>query len=156
MLEFQLTKPNIEELFNLLISELEKDGVLNVKVEKAGTGKWGMARLWRSWMSTTAKYMADRGAKMPLMIKKDGSWYGERPFNSADAHELFVSKWLGVDANGNRLSWAKNAHDGMRPATKGERFLAMQKHEDWSTSKGIILFKPRDSEYLKVELETEQ
>jgi hypothetical protein len=120
---------------------------------KVETGKWGMARIWRSWMSSTADYMAARGAVMPLCTKPDGSWYGERPFNKEDAHELFTYQLLGADKDGNRLSWSREGREGMRPATKGERFLAMVKHEQWALERGIRLFKPAESEYAQLERE---
>lgn len=145
MKEYQVSNHNL----NLFLDELQKEIVehklLLVTSQPAGVGKWGMARLWRSWMSTTAKFMADNGVTMPLMIKSDGTWYGSRPFNADDAHELFTRQWLGVDENGVRLSWAKSGEQ--RKATKGERFNAMRKHENWCVEKGIALFKPRNSEY---------
>jgi len=150
---FQLTKYNREDFHNQIEAELEKNPVINVTTQIAGTGKWGMARLWRAWMTSTAKYMAGNGVTMPLMIGAKGEFYGKRKFNGQDAHELFTSQHLGVDAAGIRLSWAKKDHDGMRAATKGERFNAMFKHEIWATERGIILFKPRESEYQKLEKE---
>lgn len=124
-----------------------------VKISDGNIGKWGMARLWRKWMATTAEYMAGQGCVMPLMIGKDGKHFGQRAFNAEDAHELFGHKWLGVDANGDRLSWSKQGRDGLRPATKGERFLAMQQHERWATERGIRILKPRKSEYCQLEQE---
>lgn len=153
MSEYQLTRANLAPVFEAIQAELDETPVLLVETKNANIGKWGMAKLWRAWMSSTAKFMAGRGAVMPLMIKADGSHYGERPFNAADAHELFTCKWLGVDKDGNRLSWSRSGHDDMRPATKGERFQAMQRHEVWATEKGITLFKPRDSEYCELEQE---
>ena len=101
-------------------------------------------------MSTTAKFMADKGATMPLMIKSNGDQYGSRRFSPEDAHELFTSQWLGLDEGGNRLSWSKSGSDKSRAATKGERFNALRKHESWCVEKGIKLFVPRDSEYNKL------
>jgi len=150
---YQLTKYCREDFHNQIEAELEKNPVLIVTTQTAGTGKWGMARLWRSWMTATAKYMAGNGVTMPLMIGAKGEFYGKRKFNGNDAHDLFTSQHLGVDAAGVRLSWAKKDHDGMRAATKGERFNAMFKHEIWATERGIILFKPRESEYNKLEKE---
>jgi len=128
--------------------EIDEHKLIIITSQAAGTGKWGMARLWRAWMATTAKFMAGRGSKMPLMIKPDGEWYGARPFDANDAHELFTRQWLGVDADGYRLSWAKSGKQ--RKATKGERFNALRKHEDWCIEKGITLFKPKGSEYQEL------
>jgi len=149
--DFQLSKNNINLLFEELGKELEKVPLIVVSTQDAGTGKWGMARLWRAWMSSTAKWMAGNGATMPLCLRKSGENYGTRPFNANDAHELFTSQWLMVDKEGARLSWAKDPHDGMRTATKGERFICMVRHEQWATERGIMLFKPRDSEYSELE-----
>ena len=108
-----------------------------------------MARLWRGWMATTAKFMAKNGVTMPLMINADGVTYASRPFNADDAHELFTRQHLGVDEKGVRLSWAKSGEQ--RKATKGERFDALRKHEMWASDRGITLFKPRDdSEYQQL------
>ena len=115
-----------------------------VATESKSNGKWGMARLWRKWMSVTADYMAANGSKMPLMIKSSGEWYGSRPFNANDAHELFTAQWLGVNEHGDRLSWKRS--QGANVADKGQRFLAMLKHEHWCIEKGINLPQPRNSE----------
>jgi len=139
-----------------LQTELETNPILILSVQPENTGKWGMARLWRMWMDSTAKFMAKNGCTMPLMVNAEGVIYGTRQFDPNDAHELFTSRWLGVDADGTRLSWARRGHDGMRAATKGERFNALRQHEDWSTDKGIILFKPRGSEYDQVAQEQMQ
>lgn len=151
MKDFQLSNHNLQLFFEEIQKELNEEKLLIVNSRAAGVGKWGMARLWRSWMDSTAKFMAGNGVKMPLMIKSDGSWYGSRPFDANDAHELFTRQWLGVDENGVRLSWAKSGNQ--RKATKGERFNALRKHENWCVEKGIVLFKPRDSEYEKLEQE---
>lgn len=151
MKDFQVSHHNLELFIEGIQKELSEDKLLIVNSQPAGTGKWGMARLWRAWMATTAKFMSGNGAKMPLMIKQDGSWYGSRPFDANDAHELFTRQWLGVDQEGVRLSWAKSGDQ--RKATKGERFNALRKHEHWCIEKGIILFKPRGSEYEKLEQE---
>lgn len=153
MKDYQLTKYNLQEFFELAQEELDKNPVIVVTTQSGDTGKWGMARLWRAWMASTAKFMAGNGCTMPLMIKPNGSHYGKRPFNKNDAHDLFTSQHLGVNADGVRLSWAKKDHDGMRAATKGERFNALFKHEIWATERGITLFKPRGSEYEKIEQE---
>jgi len=149
----QVTKHNLPQFIEDIQDELDITPVLIVSCQSGDTGKWGMARLWRAWMETTAKFMAANGCTMPLMIKTDGSEYGKRPFNSSDAHELFTSQWLCIDSGGERLSWSKNGRDGMRSATKGERFNALRKHECWAVERGVMLFKPRSSEYCQIEKE---
>ena len=151
MKDYQVSNHNLQIFIEEIQKELAEDKLVIVNSQPAGTGKWGMARLWRSWMATTAKFMAENGVNMPLMIKQDGSWYGSRPFDANDAHELFTRSHLGVDENGIPLSWAKSGDQ--RKATKGERFNALRKHEEWAINKGIILFKPRGSEYEKLEQE---
>lgn len=153
MKDVPVTIQTLNQVFDQAKTELEKSPLMYMSLVDGNSGKWGMARLWRAWMASTAKFMTANGCIMPLMIKKDGSHYGTRDFNADDAHELFTQKWLYVDVNGERLSWSKSGRDGMRPATKGERFHAMLQHEIWATDRGIILFKPRDSEYAKLEEE---
>ena len=148
--DYQLTKHNLPEILSLLEGELSETQTLLVSTQDPHTGKWGMARLWRAWMSTTARWMAAQGATMPLAITSDGTNYGTRPFGPEDAHQLFTCQWLGVDMDGERLSWSKSGHDDMRAATKGERFIALQRHENWAVERGINLFRPRDSEYQKL------
>ena len=113
-------------------------------------GKWGMARLWRAWMSSTAEYMAYQGAVMPLYIDKDGNMSGKRAFNAEDAHELFTIKWLGTDNEGNRLSWKRSPADGQVIADQGQRFHALQRHEQWMTERGIKFINPREGEFASL------
>jgi len=141
----QVSNHNIEAFFEKLIIEIDEHKLVIISTQPASTGKWGMARLWRGWMASTAKFMAQNGVTMPLMINADGNAYSNRPFNADDAHELFTRQHLGVDENGVRLSWAKSGDQ--RKATKGERFNALRRHEIWASERGIILFKPRGSEY---------
>ncbi len=155
MIEHQVSKYNVNEFIDDLYSQIDEHKTLVITIKPAKIGKWGLARLWRSWMATTAKYMAGKGVTMPLMISAEGKHYGEREFNSNDAHQLFTHKHLGEDDSGNRLSWAKNSHDGMRVATKGERVYALQQHEVWCLEKGVTLPKPRDSEYDQLQKEQE-
>lgn len=150
MKDFSLTRQNLEGFFNEIQDELEVTPLMVVTTQSGDTGKWGMAKLWRSWMSTTATFMAANGCTMPLMISDQGSHYGNRPFNSDDAHLLFTHQWLGVDSEGERLSWSRGGRDGMRAATKGERFNALRKHEEFCVERGIRIFNPRDSEYNKL------
>ncbi len=150
MKDYQLTKHNLAPFFKDIQEELEINPVLIVTAQSASTGKWGLARLWRMWMGTTADWMAAKGCTQPLYIDPEGKYHGSRKFNAEDSHSLFTSLWLGTDENGLRLSWAKKAHDGMRAATKGERFGALRSHEEYATERGLILLKPRDSEYQKL------
>jgi len=156
MAELQISNYNIDALFDAINEALSKEPLVLVAIQSMNTGKWTMSRLWRKWMSITAEFMAANGVTMPLMLKADGSAYGKRAFSCDDAHELFTSQWLGLDADGTRLSWSKKGHDGMRPATKGERFNALRKHENWCVDKGVRLFVPRNSEYEQLQREQNQ
>jgi hypothetical protein len=153
MKDITVTRHNLSDYFSALQDELELTPVIVITTQNGDTGKWTMAKLWRVWMDSTGKFMAGNGCKMPLMVDDDGNPYGSRPFDKNDAHELFTRKHLGVDRDGVRLCWARKAHDGMRPATKGERYNALFKHEMWAGERGIILFKPRGSDYDKAEKE---
>lgn len=153
MKDYQLSKSNLESFFNEIQTELEANPSLVVSTQSRDAGKWGMARLWRSWMEKTGTFMASSGVTMPMMIDKQGVIFRTRPFNGNDAHELFTEQWLGVDDKGVRLSWSKRGRDGMRPATKGERYFALNRHEIWALDKGLTLFKPRDSEYDQLKRE---
>jgi len=150
MKDAYLNKFTFNDVVNELQKELETNPDLLITSQNAKIGKWGMSQVWRIWMAATAKYMAGNGVTMPLMIKPDGSIFSKRPFDANDAHELFTAKWLGLDSDGMRLSWAKKDHDGMRVATKGERFIAMLKHETWCTERGVLLVNPKDSEYSRL------
>lgn len=154
MKDYAVTKHNLDELMSDIKKELEESALVIVTTQQGGTGKWGLARLWRAWMASTADFMANNGVTMPLMLDVNGEAYGKRPFNADDAHELFSRKHSGVDEHGNRLSWAKNGNQ--RKATKGERFNALQRHEAWASERGIMLYKPRGSEYEKLEQEQSQ
>ena len=147
MKDYQLTKVNMAEFINSIYAQLDDHPVLIVTAQTGNVGKWGMAKLWRAWMATTAEFMASRGVTMPLMTKANGETFGARPFNADDAHELFTYQFLGVDENGKRLSWSKQGNDEMRSATKAERYYALNRLEVWGIDKGLMLFKPRDSEY---------
>ena len=147
MKDYHLTGQNIDDFLTVIQDELETHKHLIVKTQDANTGKWGMARLWRSWMATTARFMAASGVTMPLMISAKGKHFGVRDFNADDSHELFTSKWLGVGEGGQRLSWSKSGNKGKRAATKGERYNALRLHEQWCVEHGITILIPRDSEY---------
>ena len=137
------------------IAAIEKikpgDKVL-VKIGTTDTGKWGMARLFRVWCGLVGGFMEAQGITQPLM-QVNGKPWGVRPFNEADAYELFTVKAMGLAPNGKRYSWSKKGKDGRIPADKGQRFFAIQQLEEWATNKGINLPKPADSEYCKLEHE---
>ncbi len=154
MKSLSLTPMNLAEVQQILAEESLKKPLLIVRVEDGSIGKWEMSRLWRSWMASTAEYMAGNGCVMPLAVKPGGEWYGERPFNKDDAHELFTRSWLGVDKEGKRLSWAKQPPPGERLANKGERFQAMLKHQTYMVERGIKHMIPRDSEFFNLLEET--
>lgn len=156
MKDYQVTKGNLNEYFNAVQEELKTHPLLIATTQSGNTGKWGMAQLWRVWMAATADMMASRGITMPLMIDACGFVFKTRPFNSYDAHELFTTQWLMSDDKGERLSWSKKGRDGMRAATKEERYYALNRHEIWALDKGLTLFRPRDSEYDQLQRDETQ
>lgn len=103
-------------------------------------------------MSTTAEFMAGRGVTVDVK-NSEGVLLQSRPFDAEDAHELFTKQWLGVGGDGKRLSWSRTGREGMRAATRGERYDALRRHEQWAIEKGIALFQPRESEYRDCEAE---
>ena len=150
MPELMVTRGNLDEAMTLIQDEIERSHVAMVSVSSGSTGKWGMSRLWFAWMSATASWMAARGATMPLGPLESKQAYGSRPFNQDDAHCLFTALHGYTDKDGERLSWSKSGHDGMRAATKGERLAMMMRHEAWASERGIQLMNPRDSEYRQL------
>ena len=156
MIDFKVNQATFGQFVSLISAEITQGREIHFAEIEQDTGKWGMAKLWRVWMESTCKYMNSAGVRMPLMVKSTGESYGSRGFTPEDCHLLFTSQWLGVDKDGMRLSWSKKGRDGMRAATKGERFHAMLRHEEWALSRGIVLMKPRDSEYWKLEQESNE
>ena len=156
MKDIQVSDHNLQDFIGELEQEILEHKLVLVSTQPFKTGKWGLARLWRMWVSKVAEHMASNGITMPLMIKSDGTFYGKRPFNAKDAHELFTMQFLGVNEQGQRLSWAKSKTEHERPATKGERFNALRKLEVFSLERGIQLFKPRNSEYSELENKQEE
>lgn len=147
------TRHNISDVFQELELELSTNEILLLTSTNPVNHKWSMARLFRAWMVPTAKFMSNDGCTMPLCYDKTGKPYGKRPFNKDDAYELFTTLHGGTDNNGNRLSWTKKGRDDMTPANNGQRFDMLRKHEQYASDRGIILMKPRDSEYWKLEEE---
>lgn len=150
MKTLHLTRLNVDEAIQAIRDAAQSRPVSKVTIEDGSIGKWSMSRLWRSWMASTAEWMAANGAQMPLVIQRDGTYSEMRPFNAEDAHELFTRRWLGEDGEGERLTWAKQSKDGMRPATKGERLHAMNQHQVYMTERGIQHMCPRESEYYEL------
>lgn len=147
MADYEITKATARKTLSEAISGLEDGKTYDVSINERSIGKWSLSRLWRAWMSDISKWMADNGATMPLVVAANGRFAGSRQFNADDCHEMFTVMTLGTDKDGHRLSWSKAGRDGSRPASKGERLLAMQRVEAWASERGIKLMNPRDSEY---------
>lgn len=152
MADYQLTRDNAHQVLTAIASTLEAGKTYDLSISERNIGKWTMTRLWRAWMQDVATWMAANGARMPLVLRSDGSQYGSRPFTAEDAHELFAAQLLGCDEHGRRLSWSKHGRDGVRPASKGERLIAMQRMEAWASERGIALLNPRDGEYHRLNI----
>lgn len=149
-MELQIGRNNIQKAVDEIKKQLEVCTMVKVSVTDPTIGKWTMTRLWRSWMGSTAKFMAGNGAIMPLVVNPDGTYTKTRPFDENDAHELFSRKYLGTDENGNRLSWAKTSVDGMKQADKSQRWYALSQHQIWMSERGIQYINPRDSEFVEL------
>ena len=148
---------NLSHVFGQIQGEVEDKRTILISTQGAGTGKWGMAQLWRVWISSVADFAAGNGITMPLCITAQGEFIGSRAYNKSDAHEHFSCSFLGTDENGERLSWAKTqSPNGGRPATAGERFHALRQLEQYALERGIPVIKPRESEYSKLEKEQNQ
>ena len=71
MTELMVTRGNLEQAMLAIQDEIDQRHVALVVIKPGNTGKWGMARLWRSWMESTARFMAANGVTMPLMIRNN-------------------------------------------------------------------------------------
>ena len=147
MPEFQLNLNNLDEANDWLIKLLNDGPYWILEAKNPVIGKWSMAKLWRSWMDSTANFMADAGVFIDVK-NKSGKVIFRRRFDKNDAHELFTTKHLS-DENGKRLSWSKKGRDGMRAANRGERCFAMDQHQQWMIERGIKHLNPKDSEYMR-------
>ena len=54
MPDLMVTRGNLDEAMALIQDEIERNHVALVSISSGSTGKWGMARMWRQWMSATA------------------------------------------------------------------------------------------------------
>ena len=117
------------------------DGPVKTTVKPTSNNSWPMKKTWRMWMKETADFMSGNGVTMPLGITKEGEPWGSRPFNSADAHELWIRHWMGVDADGERYKTASG--------DKGEMVSMMDKHSAWATERVLFLTIPHHGEYMK-------
>lgn len=156
MKEFSFTNENhsvVSESANDYLNEiLDAGGTANMTIASANDyiGKWGVVKLWWSWVTTCAEFMNENGARMPLFMDKNGNPTGTRPFDKNDGYYLFTVKYLGQDERGNRLSWARKDHDGMISANQGQRLHAMRQLHEWASERGITLYNPRNSQYLEL------
>lgn len=156
MTTHMVTKQNVSSELESICIEIDAihadDREAKVEVTKKSNGTIPMLRTWRGWMATMAKYMANNGATMPLVITKEGDPYGSRPFNSDDCHELFTSLFLPLGSNGQRKSWVihSSSNNGNEQATTGERIHAMDRMVQWATERGILLSASEDTEYKKL------
>lgn len=128
---------------------------VTLKPVNTDTGTVSMLRTWRGWMAEVAYYMANRGARMPLVIDEKGEHHGSRPFNAQDAHECFTMYFLGADEHGTRYSWAMSSDGGQKVAPKSKRLYAMDKMVAYCAERGIPITIPEKSEYMDAEREQE-
>lgn len=148
---FRVTKSGFEPIDAealVIHRKLDVGTFVELEHKDRSRGTVPMLRTWRGWMRETARHMARHGCTMPLMFDKDGNPFGSRPFNEYDAHELFTSRFLGVDEFGRRKSWAMNPEgDEEVTATMADRLWCMDRMMEWAAEKGINLTIPRNSQY---------
>ena len=144
-------KSNIEaELERVAQFIIDADGDCRLKVTKKSNGTLPLDRHWRALMPQVASLMRSYGVTMRFQSKKGLGGF-ERPFNEDDAHELFTSMFMPVDANGRRKSWSKSGRDGMEPPDTGERVHAMGRLYQYWLDKGHSLERNMNSEYEKLQ-----
>lgn len=151
MKDYRVNRHNAAEFIELLNAELLQHGELILTTQPAAIGTWGLAKLWRVWITITHEFMKGNQVRIPTKFAEDGTWLKTRAITVQDTYELFTRCWMGVDEQGRRLSWAKNDKPDQRTATKGERFNCLRQHEQWALLNGIDLYKPRGNEYTALE-----
>lgn len=157
MNDYRVNQHNLAEFVAMMQMELAEKGELIISTQPAAIGKWGMSQMWRVWMDITHSWLKGHNVKMAVDVHEpSGRYITCRPLSLQDVHQLFTKAWLGVDSNGNRLTWSMNDKKGLRAATQGERLFCMQQHELWALSNGISLFKPRGSELSQLERQTNE
>jgi len=150
MKDFIVSKANLHQLMERLQDELKDQSSLSVTTKSPSIGKWGMTRIWRAWMTQTAKYMENEGLRIYVEDADGNRMDDGRPPSAEDAHEYFTRRYLGVDENGHRMTWSAGGDAPGRRANKGERYGAMCLHEQWAISRGIVLYNPQDGEYKQL------
>ena len=81
MKDVTVNNQTIQDFFEELVKEVDEHSNVICNSQPANVGKWGMARLWRAWMATTAQFMAQNGVTQPLYIDSNGK------------AQLFMAKW---------------------------------------------------------------
>lgn len=153
-LDIIISKGNLRAGFEQLGDEVDRilseNGQARIQVTKKNNGTLPMLKLWRMWMGVLGPWMASNGATMPLCMKNGVPW-GSRPFNADDAHELFSSQFMAVDAYGERYSWVLNRdeNNGRKAASIGQRLRCMEQMQEWAIERGINLPVPERSEYYQ-------
>lgn len=132
------------------VRKLQPGSFVELEYKDKTRGTVPMLRTWRGWMREVARHMSHYGCSMPLYFTAEGKPVGKRPFNKDDAHELFCSKFLGVDDEGRRKSWGMSQDDNPEEvvrASTGDRLWAMDCMLEYAVEKGIKLTIPKNSEY---------
>ena len=161
MSEFQLNLNNLDEATDWLIELLNDGPYWILEAKNPVIGKWSMSRLFHSWCATAGEWMAKNGSTMPLYMNRQGELKGSRPFNEADAKELFSSTWF-TDEHGIRLSWskggqkAKNGKKAVRAGNRGERYHCCNMLQQWMIERGIKHLNPKDSDFARAMQEQNQ
>ena len=145
--------PSNDEARAFMIDIEEGQTIAMEVVEEKNPGTQTMLNTWMMWMQETAEFMSWQGVKMPMYIRSNGEMVGERKFEQRDAHDLFTSTYLGLDADGLRKTWSRTKSTEEIQASIGDRLHAMDTHMQWATEKGIKLTVKKDSQYMKMKEE---
>jgi len=146
--------PSNDEARAFLMDVEEGQTIEMEVVEAKDPGSQTMLNTWMMWMAETAEFMAWQGVTMPMYIRKNGEMVGSRKFEKRDAHDLFTSQYLGLDADGLRKTWSRTSKvDEEIQASVGDRLFAMDTHKLWATEKGIKLTIKKNSQYMKLKAE---
>lgn len=120
-----------------------------VKLKKANTktGSWPMLKTWYMWQAEIARHLAHNGRTVPIYYDERGNPIGSRPFDERDAHAAFTYMFLGMDNDGNRLSWKLDSDGGENVATKERRLLAMDKFVQYCAEQLVPITIPNQGDY---------
>lgn len=140
--DFCLHKGNIALLLQKLMELVTSGKRWRIKItEWRELRTIPMNSTWRMWMNETAEWMRNQGVTVDIKNGK-GQVISRHRVTPEDAHEMFVSRHLGVDENGDREKTSK--------MEIGRKLYLMELHEAWCLEKGIPLTIPKKSQFYEL------